>query len=183
MNLQSAQYRQEQCPLPGLNIRAYQNHLKTNLFHQRFKAIIRHDHVFTWTIFRGFTRPNFFPVCMMWSTVRQLNILLEQLKILTWFACNLSTHQRCSLPMALLAQVSPNHISKRLASNNRLITAAGIEPLSPLPSRSLTFGNSFPTRRTIKNMPINKLLICTKIYSILLDTVRLPCSPIDYAQC
>ena len=89
---------------------------------------------------------------------------------------------KCTLEY-LSGQVSPNHISKRLASNNRLITIAGIEPLSPVPSRSLTFSNySFPTKRTIKNMPINKLLICTKFYSIFLDTIRLPCSLIDYAQ-
>ena len=120
---------------------------------------------------------------MMWSIMRQLNTLLEQLKRLTWFACNLSTHQRSSLPTALLAQVSPNHISKRLASTHRLITASGVKPFSPVPSRSLTFSNySFPTKRTIKNMPINKLRICTKFYNIFLDTIRLPCSLIDYAQ-
>ena len=75
------------------------------------------------------------------------------------------------------AGVSPNHISKRLASNNRLITVAGVEPLSPLPSRSLTLSKyNFSTKRTIKNKPINTLFICTKIYSIFLDTIRLPCA-------
>ena len=164
MNLQSAQYGQAQRP---------------NLF----KPVITHDNVITWTIFSGFTRPNFFPRSMMWSVIRQLNILLEQLKRLTWFACNLSIHQRCSLSTALLAQISPNHISKRLTSNNRLITFAGVEPLSPVTSRSLAFNNySFPTKRTIKNMPINKLLIYTRFFNIFLDTIRLPCSLIDYAQ-
>ena len=122
-------------------------------------------------------------MCMMWSILRQLNILLEQLKRLTWFPCNLSTHQRCSLPIALLAQFSPYHISKRLASNNRLIAVANIEPLRTLLPRSLTFSKySFPTTRFIDNMPIKIFFYFYKNLLSLLDTIRLPCNLIDYAQ-
>ena len=86
----------------------------------------------------------------MCNIIGQLNILLEQLKKLTWFACNLSTHQKSSLSMALLAQISPYHISKRLAKNNRLIAVANVEPLSPLPSRSMTFSTVFQQKELLK---------------------------------